>query len=135
MKLPPGDADKRVDVAALVRANPLTNALLAQDLFARGVLTKKPLFSGRTGVSPKLSTPAGGPSGVHTQAGCWKVATPLCTATSSSSRRATAIRGTHWWRDNASGTLPWKKAETIGNDIADSPTFTATTYNRNFEMA
>ena len=41
---------------------------------------------------------------------------------------------THWWRDNASGTRPWKKAETIGNDIADPPTFTATTYNRNFEM-
>ncbi len=41
---------------------------------------------------------------------------------------------THWWRDNSSGALPWAKAETIGNDVADPPTFTATTYNRNFEM-
>lgn len=41
---------------------------------------------------------------------------------------------THWWRDNSSATLSWAKAETIGNDVADPPTFTATTYNRNFEM-
>lgn len=41
---------------------------------------------------------------------------------------------THWWRDNSSSSLPWAKAETIGNDVADPPTFTATTYNRNFEM-
>ncbi len=41
---------------------------------------------------------------------------------------------THWWRDNSSSGLPWAKAETIGNDVADPPTFTATTYNRNFEM-
>jgi hypothetical protein len=41
---------------------------------------------------------------------------------------------THWWRDNSASTLPWAKAETIGNDVGDPPTFTATTYNRNFEM-
>jgi hypothetical protein len=41
---------------------------------------------------------------------------------------------THWWRDNSSSSLPWAKAETIGNDVADPPIFTATTYNRNFEM-
>ncbi len=41
---------------------------------------------------------------------------------------------THWWRDNSSASLPWAKAETMGNDVADPPTFTATTYNRNFEM-
>jgi hypothetical protein len=41
---------------------------------------------------------------------------------------------THWWRDNSVSALPWSKAETIGNDVADPPTFTATTYNRNFEM-
>jgi Papain family cysteine protease len=41
---------------------------------------------------------------------------------------------THWWRDNSVSSLPWAKAETIGNDVADPPTFTATTYNRNFEM-
>jgi len=40
----------------------------------------------------------------------------------------------HWWRDNSNPALPWAKAETIGNDVADPPTFTATTYNRNFEM-
>jgi hypothetical protein len=41
---------------------------------------------------------------------------------------------THWWRDNSSTSLPWSKTVTIGNDVADPPTFTATTYNRNFEM-
>jgi hypothetical protein len=41
---------------------------------------------------------------------------------------------THWWRDNSSSSLPWAKAETMGNDVADPPTFTGTTYNRNFEM-
>lgn len=41
---------------------------------------------------------------------------------------------THWWRDNSAATLPWAKAETFGSDVADPPTFTATTYNRNFEM-
>ncbi len=41
---------------------------------------------------------------------------------------------THWWRDNSSATLPWAKAETMANDVADAPTFTGTTYNRNFEM-
>jgi len=41
---------------------------------------------------------------------------------------------THWWRDNSKSNLPWAKAETIGNDVADPPTFTATTYDRNFEM-
>ncbi len=41
---------------------------------------------------------------------------------------------THWWRDNSTAGYPWHKAEVIGNDIADPPTFTGTTYNRNFEM-
>jgi len=41
---------------------------------------------------------------------------------------------THWWRDNSSSTLPWAKATTMANDVADPPTFTATTYNGNFEM-
>ena len=35
-KLPPGNPNNRVDVTALIRANPPTNALLAQDLFERG---------------------------------------------------------------------------------------------------
>ena len=39
-----------------------------------------------------------------------------------------------WWRDNSSGTLPWARAAVLGNnDVADQPTFTSTTYNRNFE--
>jgi hypothetical protein len=41
---------------------------------------------------------------------------------------------THWWRDNSSGPLPWSKAATMANDVADPPTLTGTTYNRNFEM-
>ncbi|HYM90884.1 MAG TPA: peptidase C1A, partial [bacterium] len=40
---------------------------------------------------------------------------------------------THWWRENSSSTLPWAKAEVLGNDVACPPTFTGTTYNRNFE--
>ena len=40
---------------------------------------------------------------------------------------------THWWRDNSSNSLPWAKAETMGNDVAIDLTFTGTTYNRNFE--
>jgi len=40
---------------------------------------------------------------------------------------------THWWRDNSSSALPWAKAEVLANDVADPPTFTGTTYNRNFE--
>jgi hypothetical protein len=41
---------------------------------------------------------------------------------------------THWWRDNSSASLPWAKTQTMANDVADPPTFTGTTYNRNFEM-
>jgi Papain family cysteine protease len=40
---------------------------------------------------------------------------------------------THWWRDNSSSALPWHKAEVLSNDVASAPTFTGTTYNRNFE--
>jgi Papain family cysteine protease len=40
---------------------------------------------------------------------------------------------THWWRDNSSPSLPWAKAETMGNDVSSFLTFTGTTYNRNFE--
>jgi hypothetical protein len=40
---------------------------------------------------------------------------------------------THWWRDNSSSSQPWAKAEVLGNDVADPPAFTGTTYNRNFE--
>jgi hypothetical protein len=39
----------------------------------------------------------------------------------------------HWWRDNSSPGLPWYPAETFGNDALACPTFTASTYNRNFE--
>jgi C1A family cysteine protease len=38
----------------------------------------------------------------------------------------------HYWRDGSS--LNWAVAETQGNDCAASPTVTATTFNRNFEM-
>ncbi len=42
---------------------------------------------------------------------------------------------THWWRDNSSGSLPWAKAEVLGNDSSGHPaTLTGTTYNRNFEF-
>jgi Papain family cysteine protease len=42
---------------------------------------------------------------------------------------------THWWRDNSSATLPWAKAEVLGTDAGPhAPTFTSTTYNRNFEF-
>jgi hypothetical protein len=40
---------------------------------------------------------------------------------------------THWWRDNSASTTPWAKAEVLANDVADPPTLTGTTYNRNFE--
>lgn len=40
----------------------------------------------------------------------------------------------HWWRDNGAGGLPWHRAEQFGNDVADPPTFTGTSFNRNFEM-
>jgi C1A family cysteine protease len=44
----------------------------------------------------------------------------------------------HWWRDNGSGGAtsgyPWAKAELFANDAAVCPTFTGTTYNRNFEL-
>jgi hypothetical protein len=42
---------------------------------------------------------------------------------------------THWWRDNSAPSLPWAKAEVLGADVgAFPPTFTGTTYNRNFEL-
>jgi hypothetical protein len=40
---------------------------------------------------------------------------------------------THWWRDNSVSGVPWHQAVVLGNDVADPPTFAATTYNRNFE--
>jgi Papain family cysteine protease len=40
---------------------------------------------------------------------------------------------THWWRDNSASGYPWHSAEVLANDVADLPTLTATTYNRNFE--
>jgi hypothetical protein len=59
-KLPQGNPDKRIDVTALVRANPPTNALLAQDLFARGVLTEKLAFLGRLGAVTQGAPTVGG---------------------------------------------------------------------------
>ena len=38
----------------------------------------------------------------------------------------------HYWRDGSS--LAWAVAETQGNDCANMPTVTGTTYDRNFEM-
>lgn len=40
----------------------------------------------------------------------------------------------HWWRDNSATSLPWHKAATMANDVAEPPTFTETSFNRNFEM-
>jgi hypothetical protein len=40
----------------------------------------------------------------------------------------------HWWRDNARSGFPWAQAALFANDAAVCPTFTATTYNRNFEL-
>lgn len=40
----------------------------------------------------------------------------------------------HWWRDNGASAIPWHKAEQFANDVADPPTFTGTSFNRNFEM-
>jgi hypothetical protein len=41
----------------------------------------------------------------------------------------------HWWRDNGSAGLPWSKSTVFGTDARpEPPTFTATTYNRNFEL-
>ncbi|HEX2572330.1 MAG TPA: C1 family peptidase [Polyangia bacterium] len=40
---------------------------------------------------------------------------------------------THWRRDNADPSFPWSKGNTWGDDVAEPPTLTSTTYNRNFE--
>ena len=64
-KLPQADPAKRIDVTALVRANPTTNALLAQDLFERGVLTERPAVLGRSGALTSPA-PAGGGGGGKT---------------------------------------------------------------------
>src|SRR5271165_2261247 len=58
-RLPQADPSKRVDVTALVRANRTPNALLAQDLFERRVITDKPALLGQTG-HLKTPAPAGG---------------------------------------------------------------------------
>jgi Papain family cysteine protease len=42
---------------------------------------------------------------------------------------------THWWRDNSTPSLPWHKDVVLGSDASvHPPTFTSTTYNRNFEF-
>ena len=63
-KLPQANPSKRVDVTALVRANPTVNALLAQDLFERRIIADKPLFLGRTGHQASPAAAGGGGSTV-----------------------------------------------------------------------
>ena len=62
-KLPPGNPNNRVDVTALIRANPPTNALLAEDLVERGILTQKPPFLGRPGAAAQVTARVAGGGG------------------------------------------------------------------------
>lgn len=39
----------------------------------------------------------------------------------------------HWWRDNSGSGSPWLHGMVLGNDAQICPTFTSTTFNRNFE--